>query len=512
MNDTLLLGVDAGSSRVRALVFNLKGEVVAEGSRTPPLHAPQTGWVEMKAADLWQACLLSIQAAVQQVPNPKHIRALAVASVGEAGVPLDEHGEPLYPFIAWYDARTKPQAAWLNQTLGEQRLFETTGLNLSPIYTLCKQLWLRQHQPEVFASTRRWLHTADYLSWKLSGVSVTDFSLASRTFALDIRSLQLAQDLLEEVGIPPNWYQELVPSGTRLGTVLPEIARVTGLPEDCVVAAGGHDHLIGSMVAGALTPGTLVNSMGTAEAVTIFMDQPLTEPTLGRQGYAQGVVVTDRPYYYLVGGLFTSGAAVQWYHQLTEHRHSHEELIAEGAKVAPGSEGLLFLPHLRIGSPPHPAEQSKGAFLGFGTQTTHWQMYRAVLEGMACDVRMIAEGMMRPAEVVPIERIHCIGGESRNGLLMQIKAAVMNRPLQRLDTTEAVSLGAALLGGLGARLFADWEEALRGLHRGGETIEPDPALAQVYQAHYEQIYAQAWTQLLPLQERLLLQYPVTLPE
>ena len=222
------------------------------------------------------------------------------------------------------------------------------------------------------------------------------------------------------------------------------------------------------------------------------------------------MVTPDRPYYYLVGGLFTSGGAVQWFHQLTEQRYSHEQLIEEASKIKPGCDGLLFMPHLRMGSPPNAVEQSRGAFLGFGTYTNHWQMYRSILEGMACDIRMITEAMIKPLPENSVQRIHCTGGESQNRMLMQIKSAVLNRPLQRLQMTEAVSLGAALLGGIGAGLFKNLEEALAGLSYGADTVEPDPAMVNAYQAHYEQIYSPAWQLLQPMQERLQQLYPVSL--
>ena len=137
-------------------------------------------------------------------------------------------------------------------------------------------------------------------------------------------------------------------------------------------------------------------------------------------------------------------------------------------------------------------------------------MYRSILEGMACDIRMITEAMIKPLPENSVQRIHCIGGESQNRMLMQIKAAVLKRPLQRLNMIEAVSLGAALLGGIGAGLFKNLEEALGGLKYGTETIEPDPATMEAYQAHYEQIYTPAWRLLQPMQERLQQLYPVSL--
>ncbi len=166
MTSPLLLGVDAGSSRIRALIFTLEGDIVAEGSVTPPLETPHPGWATLDADQLWQACWQAIRRAVREIDDPKRVRSVAITSVGEAGVPLGEDDRPLHPIIAWYDTRTKPQAQRLAEQLGEQRLFETTGLNISPIYTLCKQLWLAR------ASTQRLqVHTSLATHRRLSGLA-----------------------------------------------------------------------------------------------------------------------------------------------------------------------------------------------------------------------------------------------------------------------------------------------------------------------------------------------------
>jgi xylulokinase len=500
------MGIDAGTSRVRAMVFEPDGTLVAEGSEQPKVSCPKPGWATTVAEDLWQACLKAIRVAASQVDQSEAIRSIAVASVGEAAVPIDARGAPVYPMIAWYDCRSEPQTRWLEQHVGEARLFDITGLKINPMFGLCKQLWLRDNVPEVFNKTVRWLNTADYLAWKLCGVPATDYSLASRTFALNIRSREYAEDLLQEAGIPRAWYQPLVPSGTLLGNLLPQTAELTGLSCDCGVASGGHDHFVGALVTGGMNQGTLINSMGTAEAVILFMDQPIDNRRIGAQGYAQGVIVADRPYYYLVGGLFTSGGAVQWFHRLTAHRYSHQALIEAAWKIPPGANGVLFLPHMRSGSPPNPAELSRGAFLGLGTDTDHIVLYRSILEGMACDVRMIIEGMSRFTEVPEIQAIHCFGGESRNPLLMQIKASVMKRSLTRLDMTEAVCLGAALLGGIGAGIYRNLGEALAGLKFGSEGVPSHLDWVETYQRHYAEVYLGAWRQVRPLQERLLETY------
>jgi xylulokinase len=498
-----MLGIDAGTSRVRVLVFEMDGSIVAEGSSEPPVHRPKLGWAFTEAEDLWDSCLKAIKMATAKLDKPHRIRSIAVASVGEAAVPLDKKGAPLYPIIAWYDSRTSLQANWLAKNIGKERLFEITGLYPYPFFGLCKQMWIREHENEVYSKTESWLNTADYLAWKLCGVSATDYSLASRTFALDIRSLQYSEDLLDAVKIPRSWYQDLVPSGTFLGSVLPEIAKETHLDNNCSVSSGGHDHFVGAISAGALKHGTLTDSMGTAESLTVFMDQPLEDKRIGKLGYTQGVIYVDKPYYYFDGGFFTSGATVQWFHKLMGNRFTHEELIQEAEKVPLGSHGLLFLPYLKFGSPPNPSESSKGSLLGIGTDTDHTSIYKAILEGMACNVRMIVEGMMKYPQFPKLEKIHCFGGSSKNRLLMQIKASVLNKNLTRLDITESVSLGAAILGGIGAGLFPNFDEALCSIEFSSEEFIPQEEWVKMYENHFNKIFCGAWEQLKPLQDKII---------
>ena len=154
MGDELIMGIDAGTSRVRVLVFEMDGTVVAEGSSEPKVDRPNPGWASTESEDLWSSCLEAMKIAVSGVAHPKRIRSIAVASVGEAAVPLDGKWEPLYPVIAWYDARTADQVKWLEQKIGKQRLFDITGLYPYPFFGVCKQMWIRDHEPEVFSKIK----------------------------------------------------------------------------------------------------------------------------------------------------------------------------------------------------------------------------------------------------------------------------------------------------------------------------------------------------------------------
>jgi xylulokinase len=496
----LLAGVDAGTTRIRALLFEPDGTIAAEGSMATPTVHTRPDWAHHEAEALWRATADALRQATARIDDPRRISGLAVASVGEAAVPLDAKGEPSYHAIAWFDRRAVDEFAWLERTIGAEKLFALTGLNAKPIHGLNKLLWLKANEPEAYRRTKSWLNIADYLAWRLTGVAATDYSIASRTLALDIRTLEWAGDLLAEVGVPLSLFQPLRPSGARLGPVTKEAARQTGLPESCIVGVGGHDHILGALAAGAWREGVVVNSLGTAEALLVALDRPIDGVELGRRGYSEGAIVVDRPRYYAVGGLITSGAAIDWFRRLLGSEISDADLISEGEAVPPGSLGVCFLPHLRMASPPRPDAAARGAFIGLGTEAGRGVLYRAVLEGTAYDARAILEGLLEFPGMPAVRSLRAIGGSTRNRLLMAIKAAVYDREIIVAEMPETVSLAAAILGGLAAGVYPDLARALAGIARPERVVKPDPGLAALYDRRFREVYCPACEGLDPLHQ------------
>lgn len=331
MADPLLLGIDIGTTNIKTILFDPTGATVAQASVRTPTHYPRPNWAYFDPEETWGAVVQGLRSVTAQV-DATRIAGMAVASYGEAGVPLDAHGQPLYAAIAWFDGRTAAQAAWLEQQIGQEQLFAVTGSAVQPIFTLCKLLWLRDHEPEVLARTRRWLNMADYIAYRLCGVPAADFTLASRTLCLDLHRRQWAADLIATVGIDPSILAPLQSSGTRLGPVLPEVAAATGLPTSAQVAVGGHDHIVGALALGVTQVGDMLNSIGTAEAIFLPVEQPISDANFGRQGYSQGVHAAGK--YYLLGGLYTSGASVDWFRESCGGGATYATLIAEAEQVA----------------------------------------------------------------------------------------------------------------------------------------------------------------------------------
>lgn len=497
----LLVGLDVGTTRVRALAFEADGRLVAEGGvPTPTLH-PRPAWAQHDPDALWQAAVSALRQVIARLEaqgeDPRRIAGVAAASVGESAVPLDAADRPTHDAIAWFDQRSEAQLDWLERTVGRDRLAAIAGLNPEPICGLAKILWFKENAPEAFARTARWLHLADYLAFRLSGVAATDYSLATRTLALDLHRLRWSKELLSEAGVPPGLLAPLAASGTRLGKVTPEAAAETGLSTEVSVAVGGHDHICGAFAVGAMAPRTLLDSVGTAEALLLALDRPVKDSAILGRGYQQGVLVLDHPIYYILGVIYTAGASIEWFREAAGGV-PHDTLAAEAEGVPPGSLGATFLPHLRLSAAPNPDPRARGAFIGLTTEAGRGALYRAVLEGLAFEARQALDTLLEQPEIAAPERILVIGGNARNSLLMRIKASVYGRSLGIAEVTESTSLGAALMAGLGAGVFPNAEAARAGLRLATQEVAPVEAWVEPYSQHFDEVYTRGYATLSDL--------------
>lgn len=495
-DNPLLLGIDMGTTSIKAILFDSAGQTVAQAGIRTPTHYPQPGWAYYEPDELWQTTVQAIRQVTSQVDDPRCIVSAAVTSFAETGVAIDEAGQPTGPAIAWFDNRTTPQAEWLGQTIGAERLFAIAGIALQPIFGLCKMMWLREHTPAAFARARRWLNMADYIAFRLCGVPATDFSLASRTLWLDLPHLRWSEEVITHTQTPPGLLAPLQASGTRLGPVLPEVAAATGLPTSAQVAVGGHDHVCAALALGVTQPGTLLNSMGTAEAIFLPLERPLTDPIIGEQGYSQGAHVGGE--YYVFGGLYTSGASVEWFRESMAAGAEYATLIAEAAQVPPGSLGAVFLPHLRMANPPHLDQLARGAFIGLRTDVKRGALFRALLEGLGYEFRYSLEPLLAHTGLAAVNKIYVAGGGAYNELLMRIKASILNQPLTVVSVKEATALGAAILGGMGAGVYANLAAALGQLRYDQVEVQPTAAEVSFYETAFREVYRPMYETLRPL--------------
>jgi len=490
--EPILIGADVGTTNIKVVAFDRSGRALEGGGSPTPTHYPGPGRAYHDPEELWDSFAATLRRVTEKLDEPGRVASLAVASMGEAAVPLDSSGAPTHDIIAWFDRRAQQQAEQLGRVVGQDRLFGLTGLSLQPIFGLCKLLWLKENEPEAYSRTATWLNVADYMAFRLCGVAATDYSLASRTLALDLHELRWAGALLEEVGIPQDLFAPLRSAGSSLGSVTPEAASATGLPESACVAAGGHDHVCGALAVGVTQKGKMLNSLGTAEAIFLPLERPLTDPQVGHQGYAQGAHMAGR--YYIFGGQYTSGASVEWLRELLGGV-DYDTLISEAEGVPPGSLGAFFLPHLRLANPPYDDPAARGAFVGLSTDLGRGELFRAVLEGLAFDSRNSLEPLLAHSGLDGLQSIYAIGGGTQNRLLMRIKATVLNQAITVAGVEEATSLGAAILGGIGAGVYDDVPSALEELSYAESTVEPVAEEVSFYDDAFRRVYGRLYPSL-----------------
>ncbi len=490
----LLLGLDVGTSNLKAVVYDpASGRVVAQASSPTPETHPRPEWTEYDPLALWRGVSLCIRQATAQLPAGQRIAAVAAASMGEAGVPLDANGEPLYPIIAWHDPRSEPQAEFLRREVGPEEIHRITGQQVRHVFAATKLLWFKEHLPDVLQRLRLWLSMEDYILWRLTGAAATDYTMASRTMLFDQTAGDWSPQMLALCGIDAGVMPRPLPSGTIVGAVTEQAALETGLASGTPVASGGHDHLCGALAVGAVQRGRFLDSSGTAQSMVMPIDSFHGGGEVFRAGFScYRHVLRNR--YIVQGGLNTAGGALQWVANLTGKANDYSDLFRSAEQSGPGARGAFCIPHFRGSTTPVVDAQARAAFIGLTLNHGAGDMMRAAIEGLAYNLRLNMEQMDR---VGPLAEGHmlAIGGANRDPLVLQVKADVCNRPVLSATLSEAVAVGAALLAGLAIGMFMDEAQAAATVACDFRRFEPDAERAKLYDQWYNEVYVKMYAAL-----------------
>ena len=491
-----LLGIDIGTTNLKANLYDVTGRRVAAASRPTVARHPHPGnpdWAVYSPDDLWHDTVANIRQITSQVTRPETIAALAITGMGEPIVPLDRGGDWLHPAICWFDRRTEPQARWWREQFGARRIYSITGQPVSFLLSLNAVLWIREHEPEVFRRAHRWLVVEDYLNYRLTGACATDYSIASRTMGFDVVRKRWSKEIFAAADLDPAVMPEPFVSGTPIGGVRPEAAELTGLAPGTIVATGGHDHGCASLPARVQRPDSILNSTGTCDVMLGVLDAPL----LSDAAYAAAIPVYPHPLpgkYQVMDSILFGAGALDWYldrfgtgFSAAAQRTGGNvyDLLLESAARAPARAGGLFwLPNAR-GVPTDAA--SRGAFVGIRDSHTDGDFVRALVEGICYEIRLRIDTFERLFDT-SVERVVVVGGTSRSAFWTQLRADVTGRAVEVLDTVEAASLGAALLAGMAAGVYADYADAAAQAHRVRRVFEPDRDRHEQYDQCYRQVY------------------------
>ncbi len=479
--DMILLGVDIGTTHVKACAYGEDGSFLGSSRLSTPTRRLQGGGAEYDARAVEHAAFEVIRQVAERFGPP---RAIGIASMAESGFLVDGSGEPLAPAIAWFDGRTALQAVRWKKRLDPLELFSRTGLHLAPRCTACKLEWHRENTPEIWSKAGAWLGMAEYLVFRMTGEKSTDPSLASRTMLFGIRRGEWDEKLCALARVPPELLPSVYEAGAGPGRLLPSVAAGMPVPPDIPVVVCGHDHVCGAFGAGVVEPGEVADSMGTAEGALITLREPILDDTVYDLGLSVGRHVLPESFY-LGAGLPEAGGAVGWLLRLLEG--SEEDLARwtdEAATLAPG-QGGVFLPLVR-------GQDHGVTFYALGQESRPAHLLRAMLEGLTLE---IDAALKRAARAVGVElsSLTVLGGGARNALWRQLKADASGKPVRVVSEPECVARGAAMLAGIGAGVFEDHDSVL------GPEYEPYTHSPAGDQAAYERLYSEV---LRPLRERL----------
>jgi xylulokinase len=505
-----LVGIDLGSTTLKAVIYDLQGRVLASGCRPTeryhldPAHPEWTVW---QPEQIWGGAAAALREALAGLDNPAAIRGVAVTGMGMDGVPIDREGRWLYPVISWHCPRTQPQFDWWVNHVGAERTFAIGGNVLWRFSTALRLLWMAEHEPAILERTDKWLLIEDFVNFMLCGERATDFTMASCTLLFDQRKLDWSDELVAASGIDRRLLCPAYPSGTPLGRVTLAAAQATGLPAGTPVVLGGHDYLCGALPVGAIRPGVILDVSGTWEIVLAATQQPVLTPEAQRMGVTVEAHVA-RGLYAIWGGAVSS-EMLEWYRKEYgfEARQRAEScggvdwefLMAEAAAAPVGAHGLMFLPHMSGSGCPVVDARSLGAFAGLSNFAGKGDLLRAVIEGLDYQFLDIVKTMQSSG--VPFDKLVVVGGAIRNKFWMQNKADVVGRCIEVPEVEDATPLGAAMLAGIGVGLYANEQDAFEQVYRPGGVYEPNAQMAARY-AELFPIYKQLYGALAPVSHQL----------
>jgi len=491
------LGIDVSTTGAKALLIDEKGVVAASATSALTLQTPKPLWSEQDPREWWKGTAASIRKALADAGA----KGEDVAAVGLTGqmhglVLLDGKREVLRPAILWNDQRTGAECAEIEKRVGRKELIREVGNVALTGFTAPKILWVRNHEPEVYAKARLVLLPKDYVRLRLTGEAAMDKADGSGTILFELAARRWSKVVLEKLDIPAEWLPPTFEGPETTGTVTAEAAAETGLRAGTPVVAGGGDQAAGAVGAGAVRPGVVSLTLGTSGVVFATTDAPLVEPEGRLHAFCHAVPGR----WHFMGVTLSAAGSLQWYHDTLTPQESFAAIVAEAEGAPAGSEGLLFLPYLSGERTPYPDPLARGSFVGLTVRHTRAHLTRAVLEGVAFSMKDCFN-LLLGAGLGEVEEVRIAGGGAKGPLWRKIVASALGLPMVTVNSTEGAAYGAALLGGVGAGAWPTVEAACDATIAVTGRDEPMAEWSRAYESLYPR-YRELYGALKPTWDAL----------
>jgi len=483
--DTLILGIDVGTTNAKAILATPDGKVKAQATASYPLLTPRPGFVEQNAEDWWNGVADVSRHVMQQADaKPDQIAAIAISGQGCAATLIDSSGNPLRPSIIWMDARSESESEQMRQR-GEDRILALNGKSPAPYNFDPKLIWLKQHEPDVIDQAMCSLTTTGYITYKLTGEPVMNVSDASIPFAFEQAANDWSEELIRLFDVPRKLYPRVEHCETVIGGLTLEAAEAMGLKSGIPVIAGGEDTSSAGLSVGVTQPGQAMLSLGTGGSIYISQNKPLSHPKMLIFAH----VLKNQ---WFVGGTIVAfGASLAWCRDLLGHT-DFEAMNNLAAQAKPGSQNLLFLPYLSGELQPINDGNARGVFFGLSLNTGQSELIRAVMEGTAFSM---AHNILFAEEVgATLTEMRGVGGPTRSPLWCQIITDITDKPLTVLKDNPGAPLGNVFLAAAGIGLISDAGEAAVAAAEVEHIYTPNSENRERYQ-HLFRIYQNLYPNL-----------------
>ena len=470
------IGLDVGSSGCKATVIDEMGTILASEHAEYSFITPEPGRVELDP----MAVLQGVKSVLMRIaPHSKQVKALAVSSLGESMVLQDEQDHILANGIVYLDERGREIVGHMQKTMSADDLHRLTGLPISPMYSLCRYLWLREHQPAIIEKTKKINLFGDYITYWLCGERAIDPSSASRTMLLDARNRCWSQTVADAFEIPIEQFPAITDAGTRLGKILPAIADALGLSREIEIVMGCHDQAAANLGAGAFYAGDTMAGQGSTESINTVIDSSQITSKLIEHGVGFEPYIVPNAYFVIVGQL-AHGSSIKWFINTvgsdlngTPARPNESPYDRAERACAKDAGDLYFLPYLSRVNILDANDHALGGFIGLDVTVSKAQMYRALLEGISFETRKSFE-LLENMGFSP-QKIVASGGSSKSPLFMQMKADILERPIHILDNPEAGGAGLGMICAIACGDVRDYQESISRFVRIAKTYEPGSA-------------------------------------
>jgi len=493
-----IVGIDIGTSHVTACAFDQRGRLIVHASEPMPTLTYGGGLAEHNPEALWQTVVNTLKHAVDNIPLEYEVVALSLATLGEAGLPLDSEKRPLRNIIAWYDMRALDQVRWWLAAAGGYAIYKITGLTVDTYYGVNKLMWIRENEPDIYQKTRYWLSLFDYIILRLTDVIVTEFTIATRTMLVDLRKQNWSEELINLAGLKQDMFPKILPSGSIVGSLSSDAAREIGLVGGIPVVAAGQDHLCSAFIARGGTR-FVVDSTGTAEALLV----PSLEAKLDEAAFKAHI--TCRPDIVPGNFLFSArigmtGNLLKWALESLLSCNQPKQLEDMLAQIGPNRRfsGIICLPTFGRGISPHWAlEHAPGVLYGLTTLHSRSDILQGILEGIGFALLNNIE-WFENTWGIRIEQLIAEGGSTRSSVLTQIKSDITGRMIEAVEISQPTALGAAMIAASSVGLYQSLENAARAVELPKIRYFPDMDQHPVYQDAYEKGYKKVLSALEPV--------------